>query len=110
MGEQRTMSEEKFEQLELDFEGENEMEENKVIEAEFKEVAAPEAPTNDGAQKVAEFTISVMSDGQLALNVNEELQKLEPAQIEGVVKNVYEKLFEQRIAQSALEVLKARLG
>lgn len=83
---------------------------NKVVEAEFEEVQKGESTENTTPQAVAEVSIKVMSDGQMSLNVNEELQKLEPAQIEALVKSVYEQLHDTRIADQALQLLKARLG
>lgn len=87
---------------------------NNVVEGEFTEVQEPQAGASDGQntepQVAAEITISVMSDGQINLNVNEQYQKLESAQIEGLVKSVYEQLHDSRIADQALQLLKARLA
>ena len=87
--------------------------ENNVVEGDFKEVEAPVeqvAATPEEATVNAEVTISAMSNGEIRLNVSEEHPKLSPAQIEALVKQVYEQLHDQRIVSMALEVLKAKLG
>jgi hypothetical protein len=107
------MSQENFEQLELDFtEGENEMEENKnVIEAEFKEVAAEEGPQAGDTKEIqAQVVISLLADGRLDVNVPEGMPELKPADVEELTRRVNEQLRDMRIAQNAIEIFKARLG
>lgn len=87
--------------------------ENNVVEGDFKEVEAPTEQVVENPEEAtvgAELTISAMSNGEIRLNVSEEYQKLAPAQIETLVKQVYEQLHDQRIVSMALEVLKAKLG
>ena len=87
--------------------------ENNVVEGDFKEVEAPTEQVTATPEEVtvnAEITISAMSNGEIRLNVSEEHTKLAPAQIEALVKQVYEQLHDQRIVSMALEVLKAKLG
>lgn len=84
-----------------------------VVEAEFEEVTeeqvAAETQTEQEVKAVAEVRIQVLSNGGLAVNVPEGSQKLESAQIESIVKSVYDQLHEQRIAQQALELFKSKL-
>jgi hypothetical protein len=102
------MSELKYEQLELDFEGEKEMEENKVVEAEFKEV---EAPKEGDVQEIqAQVVITLLADGRLDVNVPEGMPELKPADVEELTRRVNEQLRDMRIAQNAIEIFKARLG
>jgi hypothetical protein len=102
------MSQENFEQLELDFtEGEKEMEENKVVEAEFKEVEGPKA--EDVKEIQAQLVITLLADGRLDVNVPEGMPELKPADVEELSRRVYEQLRDMRVAQNAVEIFKQRL-
>jgi hypothetical protein len=107
------MSEERFEQLELDFtEGENEMsKEVGAVESKEENVVAPEAPQEqEGPKVVAAMTIVVLDNGALDIQVPEGMPELKAIEAEQIARQVSEQLRDMRIAQSALELFKTRLG
>lgn len=57
-----------------------------------------------------ELHIKVMSNGGIQIDVPEGSEQLEPIQVEGITRTVYEQLRDVRIAQQAVEMFKARLG
>lgn len=82
-----------------------------VQEADFQEVEHQEGRSQAEGQKVsAELTIQILEDGGMNLNVNEEYQELNSAQVEGIARSVYERLYEQRISAQALELFKSKLS
>lgn len=81
-----------------------------VQEAEFAEVEGQQGETAEDVKVAAELTIQVLEGGGLNLNVNEEFTKLNPQQVEEIVRSVHDRLQEQRIAAQALELLKSKLS
>lgn len=79
-----------------------------VEEQAVKEVKETEEEKEPKVQ--AEVHIKVYDNGMFGLDVPDESQELKPEQIEMITKNVYEQLYETRIAQKALEMFKQRLG
>jgi hypothetical protein len=100
-----------YEQLEIDFEGEKEMEETKVIELKETQevVGAPEA-TEQEPKVQAQVVISVFEDGRLDVSSPEGMRQLQSGDVEALTRQVYEQLRDMRIAQAALEIFKARLS
>lgn len=85
-----------------------EQKQDQVVEAEYTEVE--ESKTDDGVKIAAEIKIQIMSNGEIGVNVSEEYEKLNTLQIENFTKSVYEQLHDQRIAEQAVQILKAKLG
>lgn len=77
------------------------------VEAEFEEVQ--EAP-EETVEIRAELVIRMLSNGNLDVSVPEGKPELQPADVEGLTRQVYEQLRDMRIANQAIEVFKARLG
>lgn len=82
-----------------------------VQEAQYTEVEDQQenAPA-EGTKVSAELTIQILEDGGMNLNVNESYQELNSAQVEGIARSVYERLYEQRLTAQALEVFKSKLS
>jgi hypothetical protein len=88
-----------------------EVKKDQAVDGEFtEEASAPSEETSAKAEVTAEVTIQIMSDGQMSINVNEEIQELNQGQVENITRNVYEQLHEQRIVSQALEVFKSKLS
>jgi hypothetical protein len=94
------MSEIKQEQLEMDF----------SAQRGGESYVNAESPKETEAEVVAQVTISVLSNGQLDVSIPEGSRELQAAEIEGITRQVYDQLRDLRVAQTALEIFKARLS
>jgi hypothetical protein len=114
------MSEVKHEQLEMNFEeeqgGAREVEPitiDQEVEATAprEEEVSPEAPTSGEENKVvAEVVIALLADGQIDVRTPDGAPQLQPIEIETLTRRVYDQLRDIRIATTAIEIFKARLG
>lgn len=82
-----------------------------------KEVDVQKVPVvteTDGAnaepQVLGELHIRVFDNGGIDLYVPETSKEFSPAEIEQLTQIVHKQLYEQRIAQMALDMFKSRLG
>lgn len=76
-----------------------------------EEVQAQEVEATEQEKKVAaELMIKVFEDGDIEVNTPEGARELTPVEIENITRNVAEQLRDMRIAQTALEMFKAKLG
>lgn len=79
------------------------------------EAEVTEAPMEDMEEKpeapalAASVTIQVFTDGRIELELPEGFEDLTERDVEQMTKQVYENLFEKRMADMALDMLKARL-
>lgn len=85
--------------------------EPEVIEAAAA-VDAPEAATEGPKEPEtqAQIVISILDNGGLDLSSPEGMPSLEEINVEGVLRDVYDKLRDARVANSAVEIFKQRLG
>jgi hypothetical protein len=59
---------------------------------------------------VNELIVKVLSNGAININYPEGQPELPPSEVERIAKYIYENLRDERIAQKALDMFKARLG
>lgn len=86
-----------------------ELHKDEAVEAEYTEVAE-QAPENEAPKVSAQIVISIMENGQLDVSTPEGAPELKPFEIEGVTRQVSDQLRDIRVANSAVEIFKQRLG
>jgi hypothetical protein len=59
---------------------------------------------------VLQVIISVKANGAIQVTPGEGFPEVAPQQLEALTRDIYEKLYEERIALRAVEVFKSRLG
>lgn len=76
-----------------------------------KEVVQEVEATEEQEVKVsAELIIRVYEDGNMEVNVPEGARELQPFEVEMITRGVYDQLRDSRVAQTAVEMFKQKLG
>lgn len=96
----------------------NEVHKDTPVDAEYKEmhtkVEASEefqsAEQEDAVTTDAQVVISVMSNGALDVSAPEGMPQLQPIEVERLVRQVADEMRDMRVANSAIEIFKQRLG
>jgi hypothetical protein len=95
-----------------------ELRNGQVVDAQFEEVTPgvvahemgeEEGPTETVEVK-AQVVISLMETGELDVSIPEGFPELKAIEIEGLTRQVYEQLRDIRVATTAIEIFKQRLG
>lgn len=79
------------------------------IKEEVQEAQENVQDTLQEAEVVAGINITVRSDGSISIDVAPDSRKLTNSDLEGLFRNLYEQLHENRIAQQAIDLFKSRL-
>lgn len=74
-----------------------------MSEIENQEVVEPEVVV------VGAITITAYSNGSINLNFVEDSPQIQPKEIELLVRNVYDQLYENRMTQKAIDLFKSKL-